>query len=368
MVTDVSIYSIPTNAIAVPNGGIVPDYQQNWIDALDRMANLNNTKSAIGYQGQVQIWTENATHCRELGTALPAKPVPSLAKVLNVSASDDAGTKYVWYTDGDPVGPPCPDLPPLPQVIPNHLSVGPNRGGAFYLCNSDDTMPVGFNAEVTDGEFPGVPAGKYSKVGSMMPNVNWYFKFAAFLLCFLFAVPNMRAQVSLKLTYESMAVPMSQIATARNLLRVEVEGCNVGATPYTLTPERISIAAPAISFIDTDDAAMTLNSQASKTPWGRIKQWGPVAASIAALVLTHAKTISGSTGAMITIGASEGLPLLQSVANQAAPSAQTLLAVKQYPLILQPSGQPGDCFTDHRFASRVPKGGTAPVVVVVGGK
>ncbi|GEM_PF-4505785 len=167
------------------------------------------------------------------------------------------------------------------------------------------------------------------------------------------------AQVTIKFTPESKAVPAAVVANARSLTRYQADFCNVGTQPAVLTPQAISLAAPTIPLIDSYDAAMVLNGDVSKTFWSQLEHYASIGSQVAALALAvKGGSSAWSTG--LAVGGSL-LPGVVTIARGQVPSASALLVQLQYPLTLPP----GACNTDHFFASRSRKGAAAPVVVTI---
>lgn len=178
----VPLSEVPTGAILLPPGIAVPTFQADWIAGVERQLDDYNSKASTGYAAQCSNWAINAARCQSLGVPLPPKPEPANTLVLNVSVEQEDGSVYVWQTTGDPVGAPCPDLPPLPVPPPAGTpDIGPYTGVPnYYACGSDDTVSVGSTVTVATGQTfksgATVPAGKYQKIGGMMPGMNWYLK------------------------------------------------------------------------------------------------------------------------------------------------------------------------------------------------
>ena len=166
------------------------------------------------------------------------------------------------------------------------------------------------------------------------------------LAAFTLAAP---AQVHLKFTPEPMAVPVAVMASARDMGRWLVEGCNDGTAPVTMTSERLSMASP-IAWIDEGDALLVLTGHQKRSAAAtivKILQYAGEGAAIA-LAVASRSNYAWSTGLSIGSGV---LPQVVQIVQGEVPSITPLMSGMKYPVTLAPGG----CFTDHRFAAKVKK-------------
>lgn len=172
----------------------------------------------------------------------------------------------------------------------------------------------------------------------------------------LLAASVLSAQVTIRLTPEPMLVPVAAVPNARDLGRWIVEGCNFGALPVSLPWEQVSMAAPpSLRLIDTEDAALVLQSRQKRSMPAVIVTVAGIGAQAAAIGLGLASKANAQWAAGLSIG-STVLPAIGTVAQGQVPSISPLLSTLKYPVYLPPGG----CFTDHRFAAKV----TNPQVMV----
>lgn len=156
------------------------------------------------------------------------------------------------------------------------------------------------------------------------------------------------AQVIVRFTPEPMAVPASQIATARDLGRWTVVGCNDGPATVSIPSERIDLAAGNIRLIDADDALLVLTAAQKRTVAATVAKYGTTVAQIVALGLAVASRANFPTSAALSLGGAF-LPQLAGLAQAQVPSVAPLTSSVKYPVTLEPGG----CFTDHRFAGKM---------------
>jgi len=163
------------------------------------------------------------------------------------------------------------------------------------------------------------------------------------------------AQTTVKFSPEPMAVPTAQIANARQLGRWLVEACNDGTAPVTMTAQRLSMAAPAIAFIDPDDALLVLTTAAKRSFWGSVAHYAQIGGSLAAVGLALAK---GNADLTTGIGVGSSLlPGIVQLAQGQTPAVTPLVSTVKYPVTLSPGG----CMDDHFFAAKLKN--PAPLIV-----
>jgi hypothetical protein len=154
--------SIPSNAIPLPLSQHFNEYRANTVAAIRDHTEFRNGETVRAYQNLVDSWLATNARNRELGLALTPKPVAPSLRVVRIE-TDAEQTIWVWFEAGTPAGPPCPDLPPLPERPPDGTAhVGEYLGGVFYRCPADDTMLAGSTVTVPPAN--GAEPGQYRKV------------------------------------------------------------------------------------------------------------------------------------------------------------------------------------------------------------
>ena len=167
--------TIPATAVAFPFYPVVAYAMPDIVSQFQVGVEHDNQQAALIYQQAVANWTLANTLNREKGLPVQLKPVAPLSKVANV-ARDAEQTTYLWVTLGDPVGPPCPDLPALPPTpSDNNVSIGRNIALGWWAAKPDDTAPADYTFTVPPAAF-NVPPGTYRK--EMSPFGGWWQKVA----------------------------------------------------------------------------------------------------------------------------------------------------------------------------------------------
>ncbi len=336
---------------------ITPDFSMTTLEAA--MANTLaavtlqvgqfNEQIKAGYLTKFNNWLISFTAGRDF---LSAAPKPPNAMVVGFFQDPtNSAARWAYPTEGaEPV---CA-MPPLPGVVTHDKGVGrigieiPTGGGEWFTVGDGDTTPVN---KVIAGTSADGKEGLFKKCGSAV-GPGWFQKVAMVLLCLGLAASLSHAQVSLRFTPEPMAVPVAQIAGARDLGRWLIEGCNDGAGPVTLPVERLSMAAGEIRFVDADDAVLVLTARAKRGFWGQVAHWGPIIGQGVAAGLG----VSGITTSAATVAISGGaqlIPALTRIAQGEVPSVVPLVSTLKYPISLPPGG----CFSDHRFAAKMARPG-----------
>lgn len=180
------------------------------------------------------------------------------------------------------------------------------------------------------------------------------------------------AQVTVKFTPESMAITAGQLKNANAIGRWQQESCLSLTSPIfrDLNNEDFSIAAPTIPFIDWADAVIYLSGAQRKSKAAKVVNGLAVAAGLTATGAEVSSVIGRSvkpTNARVAGGLAIGalvlqlmpvlIPSISGAAQSQVPQLGPLVSPVKYPYRLQPGG----CFTDHRYAGKVPK----PEIVVV---
>ena len=124
------------------------------------MDQVNGYKQCC-YNYACNEWTTENTHNQEQGSPLTSKPVAPQKEVLINQVSEDGSTLYVWNTPGDPIGPPCPDVPVPAKVAAAESSprVGVQLDGNYYQVDPSDTAPAGTVVADSRGTFTKVQRG-----------------------------------------------------------------------------------------------------------------------------------------------------------------------------------------------------------------
>lgn len=151
--------SIPQGAVPLPATEF--PYRAAVIASIQRNVDHWNEQAALHYKTACDNWLLNNTQRRDLGLALTEQPISPLAQELR-AVEDERGTVWVWTASGDPLGAPCPKLPPLPEKPPEgNIAIGVHIHGAFYQCPREDTMPPGSTVVVPPAAGP--EPGTYRK-------------------------------------------------------------------------------------------------------------------------------------------------------------------------------------------------------------
>jgi len=162
-------------------------------------------------------------------------------------------------------------------------------------------------------------------------------------------VAQVAAQVNVRFTPEPMAIPTAQLGGAHELGRWLIEACNDGAAPVTLTPERIDMAAGPIEFIDADDTLIALTSAQRRSAASTVARVAGILGESAAIGAAIAKT-NPIVSTFVAVG-SASVPQMVTIAKGQIPAITPLISEVKYPVTLPPGG----CFTDHRFAAKMPR-------------
>ena len=165
--------NVPDTAVPLPpsGGGFLAQQADQIRGILTEVARENENTTSV-YGAACLNWTMANLRNRDLGLSLTAKPVPPLAQVVKTSSLDPDGVVWVWIAPGDPLGAPCPDLPPVPVAPgPNHVHVGRRIYANWFSTGLDDTYdPQG--PPVTTTSDDGV-AGIFHKYPAPVGN-GWY--------------------------------------------------------------------------------------------------------------------------------------------------------------------------------------------------
>jgi len=360
-------YQIPaaTAAIFPPGFGLYgATYQGVVLAAMASQVDATNSVAASNFGTLCNNWLQANMQHRDYELPIDPKPTAPLKQVLHAISTQpqdvvvwidekggatetdtpDAGTMYTWITqDGDPVGV-CPDLPAVPARPPGHVHVGRRLAGNYFASCADDTYP-------SDG--PAVSAvsddsvsGTFQPVGN--PFGKWYLKVALWLIAVALAAPALRAQVNLRFTPEPMAVPASVLANARDMGRWTVQGCNDGQAAVTLSSERVDLAAGPLRLIDQGDAMLVLNGHVKRSAAATLLHVLSLAGQGVAIGLSVEGTINNPVASAAMGVGSALIPQITTIVQGEVPSAVPLQSPLKFPLTLQP----GQCFTDFRFAAR----------------
>lgn len=157
-----------------------------------------------------------------------------------------------------------------------------------------------------------------------------------------------------------MVISSSQLKTLTGIGRWQIEGCLAPtAAALNIEAEMLSIWAPEISFIDWADATLYLTGMQSRSTPAKILTGLGVVAGIGGTVM-EISAIAGQNfkpgNARVAVGLALGSLVLQllpgvtkSFQNQ-VPQVTALISPVKYPILIAP----GHCFTDHRYAAKMP--------------
>lgn len=156
------------------------------------------------------------------------------------------------------------------------------------------------------------------------------------------------AQVEVLFTPEPMAVPTAVLANAKGLGRWKISFCNNGSSRVLIPIERIDMASGPISLVDADDAMLVLSAAQKRSFAQKLVTGTSIAGEAAALALAIASKANAGWATGIGLGAGL-LPGVSKIAMGQVPSYAPLISSAKYPVSLDP----GQCFTDHRFAAKM---------------
>jgi len=166
-----------------------------------------------------------------------------------------------------------------------------------------------------------------------------------------------------------MVISASQLKTLTGIGRWQIEGCLAQTSPaIDIESEMLSIGAPDISFIDWTDATLYLNGQQARSTPAKLLNGLGVVAGLGGTVM-EISAIAGQQykpgNARIAVGLAVGSLLIQLIpgisrtfASQ-VPTVTALISPTKYPVLIAP----GRCFTDHRYAAKMPSPKTLIVTI-----
>ena len=165
--------NVPETAIPLPppGGGFLAQ-QADEIRGIQTEVFRENQNAADIYASARTNWTLANLRNRELNLPQTSKPVAPLSQLVKTSPPDPDGVVWIWIERGDPLGPPCADLPPLAvSPGPNHVHVGRRIYAKWFSCGLDDNYdPQGPPVSATSDD--GV-SGTFQKYAAPV-GIGWY--------------------------------------------------------------------------------------------------------------------------------------------------------------------------------------------------